>query len=439
MTDKTNKKYKALVAEVIPGSIAEEMEITTGDIILSIDGKELQDLIDYNEVLFSEQVVVLVEKNDGSGVEELVIEKEFDEDLGIIFESAVFDKIKPCLNNCIFCFVNQQPKGMRDTLYIKDDDYRLSYLQGTYVTLTNLTEADKTRIKEKNLSPLYVSVHTTNPELRATMLRNPNASKIMDNLKWLADNDILFHTQVVLCPGYNDENELERTLNDIGSLKDSVLSIAVVPVGLTKYRDLPLKKVDKTCATKTIEIIDKFNEKMKRPLACASDEFFLLANKPIPPTEYYNEFAQLEDGVGALRLILDDFEKRRSELPTKLDEPKKISLVTSEAAASVFTYIAQEFNKIENLEFNLEIIKCNFWGEDVNVTGLIVAQDIIEQLSPKKSDIDIIALPSVMLKPLSETFLDDLTVNDVTQALDCEAFIIEDIYSTEELISLILD
>ena len=203
----------AIVNKVLKDSIAEELEINPQDEILSIDGTKMLDMIDYNFLCKSELITIEVKKASGE-IEEIEIEKDFDEDLGIVFESAVFDRVKPCLNKCIFCFVDQQPKGLRDTLYIKDDDYRLSYLQGTYITLTNLKEEDKERIKRMHLGPFYVSVHTTNPELRVKMLRNPNASKIMENLEWFRKNKIPFHAQIVLCPGYNDGEELDRTLSD---------------------------------------------------------------------------------------------------------------------------------------------------------------------------------------------------------------------------------
>jgi putative radical SAM enzyme (TIGR03279 family) len=215
----------AIVNSVEKGSIAEELEIVSGDEILSIDDTKMQDMIDYNYMCKSDFLTLEIKKQSGE-IEVIEIEKDFDEDLGIVFESAVFDRVKPCLNHCIFCFVDQQPKGLRDTLYVKDDDYRLSYLQGTYITLTNLTEVDKERIKRMGLGPFYISVHTTNPELRVKMLKNPNAGKIMENLKWFAYNEIPFHAQIVLCPGYNDGKELERTLSDL------LISGKKQPIGL---------------------------------------------------------------------------------------------------------------------------------------------------------------------------------------------------------------
>ena len=238
----------ALISGVVDDSIAQELEIEEGDVLLSIDGEKLQDMIDYRFMCKSEFLTIEIQKKNGE-IEEIELEKDYDDDLGIIFESAVFDKVKPCLNNCIFCFVAQQPKGLRDTLYVKDDDYRLSYLQGTYITTTNLTDADKERISLLHLGPFYISVHTTNPDLRIKMLRNPNAGKIMENLKWFKENEIPFHTQIVLCPGYNDGVELDRTLKDLTSLGSALLSVAIVPVGVTQFRANELKTVDKKVMT----------------------------------------------------------------------------------------------------------------------------------------------------------------------------------------------
>ena len=277
----------AIVNKVLKNSIAEELEIESGDEIVSIDENPMQDMIDYNFYCKTDFLTIEIKKKNGD-VEVIEIEKDFDEDLGIVFESAVFDRVKPCLNHCVFCFVDQQPKGLRETLYVKDDDYRLSYLQGTYITLTNLTEKDKERIKRMHLGPFYVSVHTTNPELRVKMLRNPNAGKALENLNWFRKNKIPFHAQIVLCPGLNDGAELERTLSDLAKLKNTVLSTAIVPVGITQFREEKLKQVDKNCAEETLQIASKYKR------VCCSDEFFLLAGKKIPPAKYYGNFSQLE-------------------------------------------------------------------------------------------------------------------------------------------------
>ena len=302
----------AKISGVLEGSIAEELDLQQGDELLSIDGVVPQDMIDYNFLCKDEIITLEIKKANGE-IEEIELEKDYDDDLGIVFESAVFDKIKPCLNNCIFCFVAQQPKGLRKTLYIKDDDYRLSYLQGTYITTTNLTEKDKERIARLHLGPFYISVHTTNPELRVKMLRNPNAGKIMENLTWFKNNDIPFHTQIVLCPGYNDGEELERTLKDLSSLGENLLSVAIVPVGITQFREKKLRTVDKVVAKQTIEICSKYKK------VCCSDEFFLLAEREIPPAKYYGTFSQLDDGVGSIRMLLEDF--KQYKLPKKLKKP----------------------------------------------------------------------------------------------------------------------
>lgn len=426
----------AIVSAVETGSIAEELELVSGDIILSINTETPKDLIDYRFLICSELIELEIQKQDGE-IEIIEIEKDFDEDLGIIFESAVFDKIKPCANNCIFCFVDQQPKGLRDTLYVKDDDYRLSYLQGTYVTLTNLTLKDKQRIAQMHLGPLYVSVHTTNPDLRAKMLKNKRASEIMDNLKWLNDIDIPIHTQIVLCPGYNDGEELKRTLNDLYKFKNIVMSVAIVPVGVTKFREEILTTINEKIATETIQIVEEINKKAKMPFAQASDEFYLMANKEIPKADYYNGFAQIEDGVGAIRLLTDDFEKNKKKLPKAIKKEQKITLITSFAAKSTLENIAKELNKIENLTVDVIAIESNYWGEKITVAGLVTGTDILEQLQNK--DLGLAIIPSVMLKAQSDKFLDGITLTEVKNILNTEFKIIEDIYSVQEIISLITD
>src|SRR5574344_627358 len=294
----------SIISEIFENSIAQELGLEKGDEIISINKNIPIDLIDYKFLINDEFINLKIKKKNGE-FEEIEIEKDFDEDLGIIFECAVFDKIKPCLNKCIFCFVDQQPKGLRKSLYIKDDDYRLSFLQGTYVTLTNLTEKDKKRIETLHLGPLFVSVHTTNPDLRVKMLRNPKASEIMENLSWLNKNNIPFHAQIVLCPDFNDKNELKRTLCDLKKFKRNLLSVAIVPVGITKFRKEKLKQIDEKSALETIKIVEDFNVEMKKQICCCSDEFFLCAKKEIPSTKYYNNFSQIEDGVGAIRLLKD--------------------------------------------------------------------------------------------------------------------------------------
>ena len=407
----------AIVSDVLKNSIAEELEIVKGDEILSIDGKKMSDMIDYNFLSKSDFLTIEIKKQNGE-IEEIELEKDFDEDLGIVFESAVFDRVKPCLNKCIFCFVDQQPKGLRETLYIKDDDYRLSYLQGTYITLTNLKEEDKNRIKNMHLGPFYVSVHTTNPELRVKMLRNPNAGKALENLLWFRKNKIPFHAQIVLCPGYNDGKELERTLSDLAKLKNTVLSVAIVPVGITQFRLEGLKQVDKKCAEETIEIASKYKR------VCCSDEFFLLAEKEIPKAKYYGNFSQLEDGVGTLRLLLDDFKK--------LAKNFNIAFATSYAAKYAIEKIVKKLNKIKNLNVTVNPVKSDYWGRDITVAGLITTDDLIKTISGLDSDL--VVIPSVMLRQYSEDFLDGKNLDYVKSKTGKSFLVVENIYSVKEVV-----
>ena len=410
------------VSEVLEGSIAEELGIEVGDELVT----ELQDMIDYNFWVKSELLEFEVKKVDGE-VEVFEIEKDFDEDLGIVFESAVFDRVKPCLNKCIFCFVDQQPEGLRETLYVKDDDYRLSYLQGTYITLTNLTDEDRQRIKRMRLGPFYVSVHTTNPDLRVQMLRNPSAARIMEELEWFAACDIPFHAQIVLCPGWNDGAELERTLIDLASFKNSLLSVAIVPVGLTHFRKDDLRAVDKIAAQETLKIASKYKK------VCCSDEFFLLAGQDIPPAKYYGNFSQLSDGVGAIRLLLDDFYSLK--LPKKIKKPLKVLFATSFAAEAAMKIISAELNKIENLETSVKPVKSSYWGEGITVAGLITSDDLIAAGANVYSDI--IIIPSVMLKPYSEDFLDGKNLDYVREKTGKDFFVIQNIYSVKEFVDLV--
>ncbi len=416
----------AIVDSVIKDSIAEELEIMRGDEIVSVDGQKMSDMIDYNFYMKSEVVTILVKHKDGSE-EEIEIEKDYDEDLGIVFESAVFDRIKPCLNHCIFCFVDQQPEGLRDTLYVKDDDYRLSYLQGTYITLTNLTPKDKERIKRMHLGPFYISVHTTNPELRVKMLRNPNAGKALENLKWFRKNKIPFHAQIVLCPGYNDGEELKRTLTDLAELKNTVLSTAIVPVGITQFRQEEIKRVDAKCAQETIEISSKFKR------VCCSDEFFLLANKPIPPAKYYGNFCQLDDGVGSLRMTYDNF--RKLELPDSVSKPYKIVFACSYAAKDMLAKVARKLSKIKNLTVKTCPVKSEYWGQDITVAGLITTDDLIRTIKDEKCDI--VVIPSVMLRPYTEDFLDGKNLTYVKEQSGHDFFVQQNIYSLEEIVDYI--
>lgn len=416
----------ATVSGVVKNSIAESLEIQEGDILLSIDGNTPEDMIDYNFLCKGEIITIEILKQNNE-VEEIELEKDYDEDLGIIFESAVFDKVKPCLNHCIFCFVDQQPKGLRNTLYVKDDDYRLSYLQGTYITTTNLTDKDKERIARMHLGPFYISVHTTNPSLRVKMLKNPNAAKIMENLKWFNDNDIPFHAQIVLCPGFNDGDELKRTLDDLSTFKNNLLSVAIVPLGVTQYRKEKLKTVDKEIALKTIEIAGKYKN------VYCSDEFFIKAELEIPKANYYGNFSQLDDGVGSLRTIMDDFDKLSK--PKKLNKSLNICFACSKAAESAFEYISQGLNKIENLTVQKKVVVSTYWGDGVTVAGLITSDDLINTV--KDIEADYVIIPAIMLKPYTELFLDGNSLDYVKEKTKKKFFVTQNNYSVCEVIDLI--
>lgn len=425
----------AIISEVKPNSIAWEFELEAGDKIIRVNDKELTDLIDFNFETATNEYTLTVEKKETGEIEVLEIEKDDEEELGIVFDSAVFDGVKRCLNKCIFCFVDQQPKHLRKTLYIKDDDYRLSYLQGTYVTLTNLKQDDKERIEKLNLGPLYVSVHTTNGELRKKMLNNKNADKILNELDWLKKANIPIHCQIVLCPGYNDNEELIKTLNDLYKYKKIVKSVAIVPVGITKYRENDdLKKVDYSVAKKTIEIVNDFNFAQKTNFAQLSDEFFILTNSDIPDKKYYKHYAQLDDGVGTTRIILDDFAKREKKLPKKIKDKKNFHFILSKSSLKAFDIIVKRLNQIENLNIVKIVVESKFFGDDINVSGLIVGSDILSALK-NQQNLNIV-LPSIMLKPYTTSFLDDITVEELEKKLNSKIHIVEDSYSVSEIIEL---
>ncbi|MBR2068418.1 MAG: DUF512 domain-containing protein [Candidatus Gastranaerophilales bacterium] len=427
-----------IIDDIIPNSIADELDIKKGDKIISINNVKPKDIIEYSYIINDEEIVLLIE-HENHELEEYEIEKDFCEDLGIVFSSAVFDNLKRCLNHCIFCFVDQQPEGLRDSLYVKDDDWRLSYIQGTYVTLTNFKEEDWKRIEQYHISPLFVSVHTTNPELRVKMLKNPNASKIMEQLKRFKKIGTKIHAQIVLCPDFNDGVELKRTLDDLKQVKNILKSIAIVPVGISKYRKEKLKTVDKKTALETIKIVEEFNTSIKKSVAMASDEFFILSGLEVPEKKYYGDFLQIEDGVGAIRLLKDSFEKCLKKMKKKIKKPSKITIVTASTACKIFREFKEQIN-IQNLEFEVLEVKNKFFGEDINVAGLIVAADIIDTIKDK--DIEHLVIPSVMLKKsgesYEETFLDGLTIQDIkNKKPNIKIHILEDYYRFDEIKDLI--
>jgi putative radical SAM enzyme (TIGR03279 family) len=426
----------AIIEQVERSSIAEDLGLTSGDEVVSINGVVLKDYFDYKFYAIQEEIDLHIRYK--SGEEEIFeIEKDFGEDLGITFDNVIFDKIRPCANNCAFCFIDQQPESMRETLLIKDDDYRLSFFNGTYITFTNLTKADKERIEQLRIGPLYVSVHTTDGELRSQILHNKRAKEIMQNLKWLEDLEIPIHTQIVLCPELNDGKHLDKTLSDLSGFSN-VLSVAIVPVGITKFQTNPvIKKVTPQIAEEVITLAEKYNQKLGENLITPSDEFYILASKPIPDAQFYSEYGQLEDGVGTCRMLIDDFEKKKHLLPKKIKTPTEFVSFTGRLAKDVMEQIWAEFNKIENLKVDLHIAKSNFWGDDVSVAGLFTGQDILDELLPKKDSILNIIIPSVMLKDGSDMFLDNMTVSELEEKLGAKFHVIQDCYSVDELIALV--
>ena len=428
-----------IVQEVIKNSIADEIGIKSQDKILSINGIKPKDIIEYSYIINDENIELLIE-HDNKELEEIEIEKDFDEDLGIVFESAVFDKLKKCQNKCIFCFVDQQPKGLRKSLYVKDDDWRLSYIQGTYVTLTNFKEEDWQRIEQFHISPLFISIHTTNPDLRIKMTKNKNAGNILEQLKRFKKIKTNIHAQIVLCPGINDGEELKRTLDDLYSVKSIIKSIAIVPVGISKYRhDGELKKVNKKIALETIKIVEEFNKKAKKQIAMASDEFFLLANIEIPDKKYYGDFLQIEDGVGSIRLLKDSFKKSLKKMKKKIKKPAKLSIVTAKSPAKIFREFQKEIN-VEGLTFEVIEVENKFFGKDINIAGLIVGEDIINTIKDK--NIEHLVISSVMLKKngdsYSDTFLDEKTLDDIKKIdKNIKIHTIENCYSFDEILNII--
>lgn len=409
------------VTEVISGSIVHQMGVEPGDRIMMINNQPVMDIIDYRFLSCDEHLTVSLIK--GNGKRWLLdIKKEFEEDLGIGFGQDSLGKIRRCRNKCVFCFLAQMPVGMRKTLYFNDDDYRLSFLHGNFITLTNVNRQDMERIVTQRLSPLYISVHTTNPVLREKMLNNRQAARIMEQLTFLAGGNIQMHTQVVLCPGINDGSEFERTISDLYGLWPAVRSLALVPVGLTSYRDglPPLRIFNRGKAQKLLTLVNKWQHRCYRqagyPFVFASDEFYLLADVPFPPRKYYGDFPQTENGVGLVRLFLDEWAEIAKSLPEGVAFPRKITIVTGVSGKVVLSSVVERLNRIKNLEIKLERIVNRFFGEKITVAGLLTANDLYRALKGRDLG-DLIIIPSVMLKPEDPIFLDDVHVTGFAQRL----------------------
>lgn len=436
-----NKKENVIIS-VESGSIAEEIGIEPGDVLVSINGKEIKDVFDYRYLINDEYLIMVL--RDGSGEEyEAEIEKDYDEDIGIVFESGLMDNARSCSNKCIFCFIDQLPKGMRDTLYFKDDDTRLSFLQGNYVTLTNMKDKDLDRIIYYHLSPINISVHTTNPELRVKMLHNNKAGNIMERMKRLADAGIELHLQVVLCKGINDGAELDRTIEDVIKLYPATQSMSVVPVGLSKHRDglyelEPFTKEDACAVIDQIEGWQRKNlDKFGTRIVYAADEFYLKAEREIPEPECYEEFQQFENGVGMLSLFKSEFYELLPHIKNRDKRKRTLSLATGAAAYPLMSEIAGEImKKFPDININTYCIKNEFFGEMITVSGLLTGGDIIKQLKGKELG-EYLILPDSLLRNGETVLLDDVYVSDIERKLGVEVKIA--LNSAESLIKRIMN
>ena len=415
----------AEVVAVEPGSIGEELGFQSGDRLLSINGIRPRDLIDL-QILCGEEELSL-EVQDPEGVLHVVeLEKEADDGLGLVFREALFDGLRQCNNHCPFCFIDQQPPGHRRTLYLKDDDFRLSFLYGSYLTLTNLSAADWRRIEEQRLSPLYVSVHATDPDLRARLLGNPRAALLVEQLAWFAERRLQLHAQVVVCPGWNDGDALSRTLTDLarfgGGEWPAVLSTAVVPVGLTRFRPPgdALRPVDPAAARAVIARVEPLQEQWLAErgsrFAWLSDEWYLLAGLPLPPRPAYEDLPQRENGVGSIRAFLEELERATAELPAALPRPRRLSWVVGRLVARALQPVVDRLNRMEGLELLLHGLPSPYWGQDQVVTGLLTGADLLQGLAGADLGEELL-LPSVMLRQGEPVFLDDTTLEELRRQL----------------------
>ena len=429
-----NKVKPAVVASIEEGSIGEELGFEIGDQLISINGVKPRDLIDYKFLIAEENIQLKVLDEKGT-THRINIEKEYDEELGIAFTEALFDGLKQCNNKCPFCFIDQQPSGKRKSLYLKDDDYRLSFLYGSYLTLTNLSEQDWQRIDQQRLTPLFVSVHATEPHLRSKLLRNPKAIDLLNQLVWFSQKRIQIHAQIVVCPGINDGKALERTINDLFNFAQGdfpvVLSAAIVPVGLTRFRpsDDGLIPVDPTCAAKVINQVEPmqqiFYQSTGSRFAWLSDEWYLIAKRPLPSLNSYEDLPQKENGVGSIRSFLKAMDEATRNLPIKINQKRTCSWVVGKLVENELQKPCSRLNKINNFTMHLYGIPSPYWGQEQIVTGLLTGQDLIKGLQGKELG-DELLLPSVMLRQGEKIFLDDMTLQELSSSLNVSIRIVHD-------------
>lgn len=411
-----------VIIKIEKDSIAEEIGLEPGDILLAVNGQAVQDVFDYRYLIQDEYVELTIRTING---EEYIaeIEKEEEEDIGILFESGLMDHAKSCKNKCIFCFIDQLPKGMRESLYFKDDDSRLSFLQGNYVTLTNMSEEDINHIIFYHLSPINVSVHTTDLELRKKMLKNPRADKVLEVMKRLADAGIEMNLQVVLCRGINDGTILDKTISDCVAFFPYAKSMSVVPIGLTKYREnlYPMVPFDKQESQKVILQVEQWQKKLKQSIGTSfvflSDEFYLKAEHTLPPCEAYEDFTQYENGVGMLSLLEAEFTQALKEYSLPKQMQNVVSVATGEAA---YPFIQKLCNQVmqhcPNWKIFVYAIHNDFFGKEITVSGLLTGQDIIKQLSGKELG-SYLLLPENLLRNDTTMLLDDVKIEEIEEVL----------------------
>lgn len=434
-------KYSAIITNVHPESIGEALGLVPGDKLLSVNGEAVKDLIELSFALAEENVELLIEKKDGTQ-EIIEFEKDYDDELGLEFESAVFDGIRRCANRCVFCFVDQMPPKMRESLYVKDDDYRLSFLYGNFVTLTNSTPKDFARIYREHLSPLYVSVHTTNDKLRESMLGNKQAGKINIQLKELIEHDIEVHTQIVLCPGFNDGQELAKTITDLFSLGPNILSAAIVPVGLTRYRDncAAINGFTPEEARKVIDTVEgwqkTYREKTGQSFVYLADEFYLAADYPLPCYEFYDGFPQLENGIGIVRSFIEEWqEKALKTPPSAYKEPCYLDVLCGCSAEKVLKPLLAKLS-IPNLTVRIVPVENKFFGSQITVTGLLTGQDMVDTAVNLTGPRTGLIIPGISLRKGEDVFLDNMSLSKLEEKMKIP---VRPAYSAAELYDLLVD
>lgn len=412
------------IKTVIEKSRADKCGIVAGDVLVSINGREINDVLDYRFFLADTTVTLKLLRN-GEELEKTIRKKEYD-DIGLDFETPLMDKKHSCENRCIFCFIDQLPKGMRETLYFKDDDSRLSFLHGNFITMTNLSQKDIDRIIEMHISPVNVSVHTTNPELRVKMMRNKHAGEVLDYLPQLAAAGIRLCGQIVLCKGINDGEELVRSMRDLKALAPAMESVSIVPAGLTKFRDklYPLEQYTKDEAADIIDTVEKFARECKAEIGTSmfylADELYLRAERPLPDDGYYEDYAQIENGVGMIRSLLTEFDTELEFLDEYLDgyrPPRRVSVATGVASYPTIKSMAARLEAVvEGLTVNVYQIKNYFFGESITVAGLLTGKDMCDQLKGKDLG-DELFFPENALRAGEDVFLDDMTPEEMSKAL----------------------